>query len=155
MRPIVVFDPGNGMRLASACDCAPCVRLYLVMRLWKINTISSMHDLPVFLYVDGPVVVIFRRRVVIRLITSCIGARLVHVCVFTCCALGWPRCFRVLTMVLGGILRWRARKFGRRRLWLGLGRRCGCRWGLLRRGLLVIAEQWLAVSSRASAAPRM
>lgn len=90
-----------------------------------------MHDLPVFFYINGPIVVIFGRCVVVRLFTSCIEAGLLHVCVLASCALSLPGNFSILAVVLGRVLGWRARRLGGCVLWFGLGRRCGFRWGLL------------------------
>jgi hypothetical protein len=104
-----------------------------------------LHDLPVLFYVDWPIVVIVHGRIVVRLIAASVITGLIHVRVVVSRALSWPRGRGILTVVLCGILRWRAYGLSWSGLGFDLGGWCRCR-GLL--GWLIVIADGLLVECR-------
>ena len=103
-----------------------------------------MHDLPVFFHVDGPIVIIFHGRVVVRLVASSVVAGVFHVRVLTSCGLLLPRLRSIFAVILGHVPRRRAHGLGLGGLWLGLDRCCWGRCCGLGGRLIVIAGNVLA-----------
>lgn len=64
------------------CQASIDALLYLMMRV-TVYAKDQMQDLPVFLYIDGAVVVIILLAVVVRLVASVVVRRPAHVRVIT------------------------------------------------------------------------
>jgi hypothetical protein len=105
---------------------------------------QATHDLPIFFHIDRPVVVVVHWRVVVRLVTSGVVARVFHVRVYTCCRLLLPRGRSIFAVVWGAVLRRRAHMLDLGELWLSLYCWCWGRCGRLGCGLIVVAGRALA-----------